>query len=104
CLQIELKSNRLLASLNTGSRYGRRSNWFKIHCLIQDQQEMSNRMAEANKNSTASAEDSKIADTKDFIAKYKENEMRNSAQANLAELNSRISPRLNSPNSSDGSL
>lgn len=23
----------------SGSRYGRRSNWFKIHCLLQEQQQ-----------------------------------------------------------------
>lgn len=62
---------------------------------------MSNRMAEASKHN----DDGKsLAETKDFIAKYKENEMRNNAQASLADLNSRISPRLNSPNSSEGSL
>lgn len=30
----------------SGSRYGRRSNWFKIHCLIQDQAEMTNKLGE----------------------------------------------------------
>lgn len=32
--------------LFSGSRYGRRSNWFKIHCLIQDQAEMTSRLAD----------------------------------------------------------
>ena len=31
-----LVTNRVLILPLTGSRYGRRSNWFKIHCLIQD--------------------------------------------------------------------
>lgn len=38
----------LLSTFDSGSRYGRRSNWFKIHCLIQDQVEMSSRMGEQN--------------------------------------------------------
>ncbi|OTF77040.1 hypothetical protein BLA29_003727, partial [Euroglyphus maynei] len=73
----------------SGSRYGRRSNWFKIHCLIQDQQEMSNRMTEQGLNSLNSGQsgkngssmdvDMKIADTKEFLAKYKENELRNTS-------------------------
>ena len=47
----------------------------------------------------------KMTDPKDFLAKYKENELRNSAQTvGMTELNSRISPRLHSPNSSEGSL
>lgn len=29
----------------SGSRYGRRSNWFKIHCLLQEQQEAKNSIA-----------------------------------------------------------
>jgi len=29
----------------SGSRYGRRSNWFKIHCLLQEQQQQAAQQA-----------------------------------------------------------
>ncbi|KAH9407807.1 hypothetical protein TYRP_023762, partial [Tyrophagus putrescentiae] len=91
------------------SRYGRRSNWFKIHCLIQDQQEMSNRMVEASKNGGLGlglGDDHKNsgvlggADTKDFMAKYKENEMRNSNSVSGVSITSSDHP-LNNSNSSN---
>lgn len=33
----------------SGSRYGRRSNWFKIHCLLQEQQQQQQQQASMNK-------------------------------------------------------
>lgn len=32
----------------SGSRYGRRSNWFKIHCLLQEQQQQAQQAAQQN--------------------------------------------------------
>src|SRR5699024_4724638 len=105
--------------VSAGSRYGRRSNWFKIHCLIQDQQEMSNRMAEqaaaaavsgGSKNGVSPDELTKsMIDPKDFLAKFKENELRHSSPSSAPsnEPNSRISPRLTTTSpqsSSEGSL
>lgn len=66
---------------------------------------MSNRIAEQgltnNKNDDLA---SKLNDSKDFIMKFKENELKNSGNSGNSELNSRISPRLTSPNSSEGSI
>ncbi|XP_022664330.1 zygotic gap protein knirps-like isoform X1 [Varroa jacobsoni] len=46
CKSCRLKKCLLVGMSKSGSRYGRRSNWFKIHCLIQDQAEMSTRLGE----------------------------------------------------------
>lgn len=60
---ITLLIVRLAFGIVTGSRYGRRSNWFKIHCLIQDQAEMANqRLAEGQ---------SPFTENKDLVTQYK---------------------------------
>ncbi|XP_064466189.1 protein embryonic gonad-like isoform X2 [Ornithodoros turicata] len=46
CKSCRLKKCLMVGMSKSGSRYGRRSNWFKIHCLIQDQAEMNSRIAE----------------------------------------------------------
>ncbi|XP_054708932.1 uncharacterized protein LOC129218641 [Uloborus diversus] len=46
CKSCRLKKCLLVGMSKSGSRYGRRSNWFKIHCLIQDQAEMTSRLAD----------------------------------------------------------
>ncbi|KAH9400394.1 hypothetical protein TYRP_001959 [Tyrophagus putrescentiae] len=109
CKSCRLKKCLMVGMSKSGSRYGRRSNWFKIHCLIQDQQEMSNRMVEASKNGGLGlglGDDHKNsgvlggADTKDFMAKYKENEMRNSNSVSGVSITSSDHP-LNNSNSSN---
>nr|XP_027197622.1 zygotic gap protein knirps-like isoform X3 [Dermatophagoides pteronyssinus] len=134
CKSCRLKKCLMVGMSKSGSRYGRRSNWFKIHCLIQDQQEMSNRMTEQGLSLTGQGKngssdvDMKISDTKEFLAKFKENELRNTSAVvnNLNELTAaaaaaavaqnnnnnnshshRISPRLAaspSTTNSEGSL
>lgn len=37
CKACRLRKCLLVGMSKSGSRYGRRSNWFKIHCLLQDQ-------------------------------------------------------------------
>uniref|UniRef100_T1JFK0 Nuclear receptor domain-containing protein n=1 Tax=Strigamia maritima TaxID=126957 RepID=T1JFK0_STRMM len=37
CKSCRLRKCLLVGMSKSGSRYGRRSNWFKIHCLLQDQ-------------------------------------------------------------------
>ncbi|KAK8378486.1 hypothetical protein O3P69_011182 [Scylla paramamosain] len=37
CKACRLRKCLLVGMSKTGSRYGRRSNWFKIHCLLQEQ-------------------------------------------------------------------
>lgn len=39
CKACRLRKCLLVGMSKSGSRYGRRSNWFKIHCLIQEQQQ-----------------------------------------------------------------
>lgn len=40
CKSCRLKKCFAVGMSKSGSRYGRRSNWFKIHCLLQDQGNM----------------------------------------------------------------
>ncbi|XP_055628942.1 phosphatidylinositol 3-kinase 2-like isoform X2 [Toxorhynchites rutilus septentrionalis] len=53
----------------SGSRYGRRSNWFKIHCLLQEQQahknnnNNNNSLASNNNNDTSSSNSLSISST-----------------------------------------
>lgn len=39
CKACRLRKCLMVGMSKSGSRYGRRSNWFKIHCLLQEQQE-----------------------------------------------------------------
>ncbi|XP_044766459.1 knirps-related protein-like [Coccinella septempunctata] len=39
CKACRLRKCILVGMSKSGSRYGRRSNWFKIHCLLQEQQQ-----------------------------------------------------------------
>ncbi|KAJ6645303.1 Protein embryonic gonad [Pseudolycoriella hygida] len=39
CKSCRLRKCFTVGMSKSGSRYGRRSNWFKIHCLLQDQQQ-----------------------------------------------------------------
>ncbi|XP_076246974.1 knirps-related protein [Calliopsis andreniformis] len=39
CKACRLRKCLLVGMSKSGSRYGRRSNWFKIHCLMQEQQQ-----------------------------------------------------------------
>ncbi|CAH1171291.1 unnamed protein product [Phaedon cochleariae] len=41
CKACRLRKCLLVGMSKSGSRYGRRSNWFKIHCLLQEQQQHS---------------------------------------------------------------
>lgn len=38
CKACRLRKCLMVGMSKSGSRYGRRSNWFKIHCLLQEQQ------------------------------------------------------------------
>uniref|UniRef100_A0A8D8Q2V8 Protein embryonic gonad n=1 Tax=Cacopsylla melanoneura TaxID=428564 RepID=A0A8D8Q2V8_9HEMI len=39
CKSCRLRKCLMVGMSKSGSRYGRRSNWFKIHCLLQEQQQ-----------------------------------------------------------------
>nr|ADI44344.1 knirps-like protein [Clogmia albipunctata] len=39
CKACRLRKCLMVGMSKSGSRYGRRSNWFKIHCLLQEQQQ-----------------------------------------------------------------
>lgn len=47
CKACRLRKCLLVGMSKSGSRYGRRSNWFKIHCLLQEQQQSGAQMAAA---------------------------------------------------------
>ncbi|XP_018335962.1 nuclear receptor subfamily 2 group C member 1-like [Agrilus planipennis] len=47
CKACRLRKCLLVGMSKSGSRYGRRSNWFKIHCLLQEQQQLGSNMGTA---------------------------------------------------------
>lgn len=51
CKACRLRKCLLVGMSKSGSRYGRRSNWFKIHCLLQEQQQQAaNQAAQTQQN------------------------------------------------------
>ncbi|KAK9502340.1 hypothetical protein O3M35_011130 [Rhynocoris fuscipes] len=56
CKACRLRKCLLVGMSKSGSRYGRRSNWFKIHCLLQEQKQkneesrLGNQIATLNRN------------------------------------------------------
>ena len=91
-----------LISLTEGSRYGRRSNWFKIHCLIQDQQEMTNRLTEQGVLPSNGQMQHAFNENKDLLSQYKTTD--SFRETNSASSAHHVSPRAASPNSSEGSV
>ncbi|XP_030387266.1 knirps-related protein [Scaptodrosophila lebanonensis] len=51
CKACRLKKCLMVGMSKSGSRYGRRSNWFKIHCLLQEQQQQAAAAMAAHHNS-----------------------------------------------------
>ena len=54
CKSCRLRKCLLVGMSKSGSRYGRRSNWFKIHCLLQEQGSSVNAQNGLNPNLLAS--------------------------------------------------
>ncbi|XP_039447055.1 protein embryonic gonad-like [Culex pipiens pallens] len=54
CKACRLRKCLVVGMSKSGSRYGRRSNWFKIHCLLQEQQAQKNSSSNNNNNTLAS--------------------------------------------------
>ncbi|XP_022903643.1 knirps-related protein-like [Onthophagus taurus] len=52
CKACRLKKCLVVGMSKSGSRYGRRSNWFKIHCLLQEQQQQQQQQAQHNESSS----------------------------------------------------
>ncbi|XP_052750058.1 protein embryonic gonad [Galleria mellonella] len=50
CKACRLRKCLLVGMSKSGSRYGRRSNWFKIHCLLQEQQQQQINQLQTNKS------------------------------------------------------
>lgn len=44
CKACRLRKCLMVGMSKSGSRYGRRSNWFKIHCLLQEQSQVQTRL------------------------------------------------------------
>ena len=51
CKACRLRKCLLVGMSKSGSRYGRRSNWFKIHCLLQEQQQQHQQQQQQQHNS-----------------------------------------------------
>ncbi|XP_050067326.1 protein embryonic gonad [Anopheles maculipalpis] len=54
CKACRLRKCLVVGMSKSGSRYGRRSNWFKIHCLLQEQQQQQQKTCNNNNNNTNS--------------------------------------------------
>ncbi|CAO1427669.1 unnamed protein product [Diamesa hyperborea] len=54
CKACRLRKCLLVGMSKSGSRYGRRSNWFKIHCLLQEQQQHKSNNNNNNNNNNNS--------------------------------------------------
>ncbi|KAG5671181.1 hypothetical protein PVAND_001392 [Polypedilum vanderplanki] len=50
CKACRLRKCLVVGMSKSGSRYGRRSNWFKIHCLLTEQQNKVNNNSSSNNN------------------------------------------------------
>ncbi|XP_055597997.1 knirps-related protein [Uranotaenia lowii] len=50
CKACRLRKCLMVGMSKSGSRYGRRSNWFKIHCLLQEQQQAAQQAANNQKS------------------------------------------------------
>ncbi|XP_022173226.1 protein embryonic gonad-like [Myzus persicae] len=50
CKACRLRKCLVVGMSKSGSRYGRRSNWFKIHCLLQEQQQQHHQNHNNNNN------------------------------------------------------
>ncbi|XP_076348424.1 uncharacterized protein LOC143246092 [Tachypleus tridentatus] len=50
CKSCRLNKCFMVGMSKSGSRYGRRSNWFKIHCLIQEKSETNEQLRYENKD------------------------------------------------------
>ncbi|XP_069684386.1 zygotic gap protein knirps-like [Periplaneta americana] len=48
CKACRLRKCLMVGMSKSGSRYGRRSNWFKIHCLLQEQQQQQQQQQAGN--------------------------------------------------------
>ncbi|XP_039970120.1 knirps-related protein [Bactrocera tryoni] len=55
CKACRLRKCLLVGMSKSGSRYGRRSNWFKIHCLLQEQQQQAAAAMAAHHNNQQQA-------------------------------------------------
>lgn len=64
CKACRLRKCLLVGMSKSGSRYGRRSNWFKIHCLLQEQQQQqqaAQAQQQANNNNNLSSPNNMVA-------------------------------------------
>lgn len=51
CKACRLRKCLMVGMSKSGSRYGRRSNWFKIHCLLQEQQQQQQQQFQSSRSS-----------------------------------------------------
>lgn len=73
----------------SGSRYGRRSNWFKIHCLLQEQQQNkanNNNSSQANNNNNSGSNGTNNSGSNNHHHHHSNNNSNASANNNTANL------------------
>ncbi|XP_035903756.1 protein embryonic gonad [Anopheles stephensi] len=63
CKACRLRKCLVVGMSKSGSRYGRRSNWFKIHCLLQEQQQQQQKTCNNNNNSNSNNNNATINNT-----------------------------------------
>ncbi|XP_011311190.1 knirps-related protein [Fopius arisanus] len=99
CKACRLRKCLLVGMSKSGSRYGRRSNWFKIHCLLQEQQQQQQNQMTAQRHQ-ASAMSSPIGIH--TTSRSKED----SVMLGLDDYKNSTSPSISSPEShnSDSSV
>jgi hypothetical protein len=70
CKACRLRKCLLVGMSKSGSRYGRRSNWFKIHCLLQEQQQHQQQQQYQQKSMSNSAPNSPTMMSKGFLPSH----------------------------------
>ncbi|RWS30935.1 nuclear receptor ROR-beta-like protein [Leptotrombidium deliense] len=98
CKSCRLKKCLMVGMSKSGSRYGRRSNWFKIHCLIQDQAEMNSRLAEQGVIAANGQFSQAFNENKDLVSQYKSETIKDTNSSSSVQ---NASSNGESPNSNE---
>jgi nuclear receptor subfamily 0 group A len=100
CKACRLKKCLMVGMSKNGSRYGRRSNWFKIHCLLQEQQQQREQQQQQHQQSQSHPANAYDLNFLNLMDDYSKNGGHNRASLSSS------SPSISSPDShnSDSSI